>query len=98
MLPRDGYKKVAPGKACRLKTSLSGIKQASKQWNHKFTAKLKTNGFIQPMHDHCLFVRSTGSPFLALIVFVGDVLFTGSCEADIVQVKDFLHEQFTIKI
>lgn len=52
---------------------------------------------MQSGHDPCLFTWVNGSSFLALLVYVDDVLITGSSDHDITQVKRFLHEQFTIK-
>lgn len=34
---------------------------------------------------------------MALLVYVDDVLITGTCEEEIKQVKDYLHVAFTIK-
>ncbi|KAK4404009.1 Retrovirus-related Pol polyprotein from transposon RE2 [Sesamum angolense] len=55
----EGYK-IPPGQVCRLKKSLYGLKQASRQWNQEFTDKIKAYGFIQSSHDHCLFVKGSG--------------------------------------
>ena len=40
MLPPDGYTKAAPGQVCRLRLSLYGLKQASRQWNLDFVPNL----------------------------------------------------------
>ncbi|KAL0454718.1 UNVERIFIED_CONTAM: Retrovirus-related Pol polyprotein from transposon RE1 [Sesamum latifolium] len=56
MQPPKGYQ-VPPGQVCRLKRSLYGLKQASRQWNQEFTDKLQTYGFIQSSHGYCLFIK-----------------------------------------
>ncbi|KAL0454835.1 UNVERIFIED_CONTAM: Retrovirus-related Pol polyprotein from transposon RE1 [Sesamum latifolium] len=76
MVPPEGYTKADAGLVCRLKRSLYGLKQASRQWNIKFTSKLEAFGFKQSSHDHCLFTMRTDSYFLVLIVYVDDVLLT----------------------
>ena len=97
MLPPDGYTKTSPGQVCRLRRSLYGLKQASRQWNLEFCSKLTQFGFAQSAHDHCLFIKRSSTSFLALLVYVDDVLITGTNENDILQVKRFFHSVFSIK-
>ncbi|KAL0309998.1 UNVERIFIED_CONTAM: Retrovirus-related Pol polyprotein from transposon RE1 [Sesamum radiatum] len=44
MLPPEGYLRARPGQVCRLKRSLYGLKQASRQWNIELTSKLESHG------------------------------------------------------
>ena len=97
MLPPDGYTKAALGQVCHLRRSLYGLKKASRQWNLEFCSKLTQFGFTQSAHDHCLFIKRSSNSFLALLVYVDDVLITGTNEDDILQVKRFLHSVFSIK-
>lgn len=85
--PPEGYNKAKEGQVCKLKRSLYGLKQASREWNSEFTAQILNYGFKQSHNDYCLFTMTTPKGFMALIVYVDDVLITGCCEADIVQVK-----------
>ncbi|KAL0424094.1 UNVERIFIED_CONTAM: Retrovirus-related Pol polyprotein from transposon RE1 [Sesamum radiatum] len=96
MLPPEGYS-VEPGMVCKLERSLYGLKQASRQWNVEFTTKLQEFGFMQSSHDYCLFVKTTDSGLLALLVYVDDILLTGSSLEEIQAVKCYLHDLFTIK-
>ncbi|KAL0381457.1 UNVERIFIED_CONTAM: Retrovirus-related Pol polyprotein from transposon RE1 [Sesamum angustifolium] len=99
MLPLEGYDKAAEGLVCRLKKSLYGLKQASRQWNIELTSKLEAYGFKQSPHNHCLFTLCSDSIFffLALIVYVDDVLLTGNSVDDLDKVKRYLDDLFTIK-
>lgn len=45
MQPPQGYFKVAPGQVCKLKRSLYGLIQASRQWNLELTKFLLNFGF-----------------------------------------------------
>lgn len=74
LIPLEGYDKALSGQVCKLKKSLYGLKQASRQWNLEFCTKVQQFGFKQSTHDHCLFVKSTKASFIALIVYVDDVL------------------------
>ncbi|KAL0385494.1 UNVERIFIED_CONTAM: Retrovirus-related Pol polyprotein from transposon RE1 [Sesamum radiatum] len=88
---------IHQGHVCKLKKSLYGLKQASRQWNLELTSKLLSFGFHQSAHDHCLFLKHTEDGMLALLVYVDDVLITCSSEAQIAVVKHFLDSTFTIK-
>ena len=97
MTPPNGYTKAAPDQVCKLQLSLYGLKQTSRQWNHEFCLKLTQFGFIQSAHDDCLFTKKSPHSFVALLVYVDDVLITGTHKPDIVAVKHFLHSVFSIK-
>ncbi|GAA0174361.1 transmembrane signal receptor [Lithospermum erythrorhizon] len=47
-------------------------------------------------HDPCLFLYKADKVFL-IIVYVADILITDISEQAMLEVKDYLHEQFTIK-
>ena len=95
--PPQGYSKANKGEVCKLNKSLYGLKQASRQWHIEFRNKLMSFGFNQSCHDHCLFTKGEGDDFLALVVYVDDVLITGPNENKIKEVKEQLHQAFTIK-
>ncbi|KAL0448951.1 UNVERIFIED_CONTAM: Retrovirus-related Pol polyprotein from transposon RE1 [Sesamum latifolium] len=96
MTPPEGYP-VQPGQVCRLKRSLYGLKQASRQWNQEFSSKLISFGFSQSAYDHCLHVKGTGASFIALLVYMDDVLLTSPSYTLITEVKTCLDSLFTIK-
>ncbi|KAL0386182.1 UNVERIFIED_CONTAM: Retrovirus-related Pol polyprotein from transposon RE1 [Sesamum radiatum] len=96
MKPLEGYQ-VQSGLVCKLQKSLYGLKQASRQWNHEFTQRLGELGFTQPIHDYCLFTKGSSGEFLALLVYVDDILIMGPEESAIIAVKQHLDSLFTIK-
>ncbi|KAL0413994.1 UNVERIFIED_CONTAM: Retrovirus-related Pol polyprotein from transposon RE2 [Sesamum radiatum] len=96
MDPPEGYE-VKPGYVCKLRKSLYGLKQASRQWNQKFTEKLEVFGFVQSKNDYCLFTKEVFGGQVALLVYVDDILVTAPSESCIQQVKEYLHDLFTIK-
>lgn len=59
--------------------------------------KLLSFGFKKSSHDHCLFIKGEGNTFMALVVYVDDVLITGPNEELIKEVKAKLHEAFIVK-
>ncbi|KAL0383331.1 UNVERIFIED_CONTAM: Retrovirus-related Pol polyprotein from transposon RE1 [Sesamum calycinum] len=97
MLPPEGYMKQTPGQVCKLRRSLYGLKQASRQWNIELTVKLQEFGFVQCPHDHCLFLKITSTCFMALLVYVDDILLSGNSETEIAAINSHLDTLFTIK-
>ncbi|CAM8989719.1 unnamed protein product [Rhodiola kirilowii] len=98
MLPPGHLQNLkSQGKVCRLKKSLYGLKQASRQWFSKFSDALISFGFKQSLHDYSLFTYEADGTFLILLVYVDDVVITGTCTAMIHKVKQFIHDAFKIK-
>ncbi|CAM8930112.1 unnamed protein product [Rhodiola kirilowii] len=87
----------AAGKVCKLTKSLYGLKQAPRQWFSKFTEALLDFGFIQSLNDYSLFTLQEGTDFTILLVYVDDVLLTGTSIALIDKIKAFIHDRFRIK-
>ncbi|XP_044485332.1 uncharacterized mitochondrial protein AtMg00810-like [Mangifera indica] len=104
-LDEEIYMEVPPGirrqgednLVCRLRKSLYGLKQASRQWNTKITEALITLGFKQSKHDYALFTKGQGKSFICLVVYVDDILITGNDTIAIEQLKSHLHKSFRIK-
>ncbi|CAA0820188.1 cysteine-rich RLK (RECEPTOR-like protein kinase) 8 [Striga hermonthica] len=97
MHPPLGYKKAEKGQVCKLKRSLYGLKQASREWNTELCKKLALFGLTQSAFDHCLFTMESDGEFLAVLIYVDDVLLTGSSITLIDQFKLFLDQEFSIK-
>ncbi|KAL0315859.1 UNVERIFIED_CONTAM: Retrovirus-related Pol polyprotein from transposon RE2 [Sesamum radiatum] len=97
MDPPAGYVKAQPSQVCKLRWSLYGFKQASRQWNLELTSRLLDFRFIQSPHDNCLFLKDSGDNFVALLVYVDDILLTGASEGNLTAVKEYLDRLFTIK-
>lgn len=95
--PPEGYHKAKAGKVCKQFKSLYGLKQAGRQWHKEISDKLLSFGFQISQGDHCLFTKGSGSNFLALVVYVGDILIVGPNTHLIDAVKKHLHSLFTIK-
>nr|KYP43110.1 Retrovirus-related Pol polyprotein from transposon TNT 1-94 [Cajanus cajan] len=97
MKPPPGLILSSPNKVCKLQKSLYGLKQVSRQWNIKLTETLKLFGFVQSKSDYSLFTKRTNIGFIAILVYVDDLIISGSDETEIMKVKRLLDKQFSIK-
>lgn len=96
LLPPQGSD-APKGHICKLNKSMYGLKQASRQWYKELSTSLIQFGFEQSSYDHCLFMIKTDTLFVALIIYVDDILLTGTDVIKIQEIKNFLHNKFTIK-
>lgn len=96
-----GYKHSVSSHSGRLvykvHKSIYGLKQASRQWFDKFSSALLKLGFSQSKSDYSLFTKGSGASFLALLVYVDDIIITGASQSDIERLKVHLHDTFKLK-
>jgi hypothetical protein len=77
-------------RVCKLKKSLYGLKQASRHWFSKLSSSLLHFGFSQAKSDSSLFIRQTSTNFMALLIYVDDVIIASNDLVEIATVKRFL--------
>ncbi|CAH9109373.1 unnamed protein product [Cuscuta epithymum] len=92
-----GYTASTPGKVCRLLRSLYGLRQAPRCWFSKLTTALISYGFSQSHADYSLFTLKRGSHMLCVLVYVDDLLITGTSKSMICAFKTHLAKTFPIK-
>ncbi|GJV81030.1 ribonuclease H-like domain-containing protein [Tanacetum coccineum] len=68
-----------------------------RQWNAKLTQTLVECGFKQSKSDYSLFTKSEKGNFLALLVYVDDIIVTENNVDEIEKFKEFLRTKFQIK-
>ncbi|XP_071740739.1 uncharacterized protein [Rutidosis leptorrhynchoides] len=92
-----GYYDQSKKKVCKLVKSLYRLKQAPRKWNEKLTAALVEFGFQQSKNDYSLFVKSNNTCYIGLLMYVDDIVVTGSDIEEVNKVKTFLATKFMIK-
>ena len=61
---------------CKLKRSIYGLKQASRQWTLEFHQAMLNDGFTMMKEDHCVYIKCSNGDFIILFLYVDDMLIT----------------------
>ncbi|KAK1439791.1 hypothetical protein QVD17_05611 [Tagetes erecta] len=93
----QGFSNDGETRVCRLRKSLYGLKQASRNWYHKFTTFLLSLNFRQSKADHSLFIYEAESIMVVVLIYVDDVIITGNCFKKIQETKTCLDKKFSVK-
>ena len=59
---------------CKLKKSIYGLEQASRQWYYKFHQVVISFGFEMNFADDCIYHKFSGSKYIFLVLYVDDIL------------------------
>ena len=97
MSPPPGLFPYSSIEVCHLKRSLYGLKQAPRAWFEKFSTALLDFTFTQSQYDSSLFVRKTALRIVILLVYVDDIVITGSDLQLIEQLLQRLKSLFHMK-
>ena len=79
---------------CRLKKSLYSLKQAQRAWYAKMDSFLLSQSFERCKSDSNVYLFRTHNSLLILVLYVDDLLMTGSLASAIDTVKRALHDRF----
>ena len=85
------------GRVCCVRKSLYGLKQSPRAWFGKFSQAVKEFGTQKSKSDYSVFSRNSNSGIISLVVYVDDIVITGSDSEGISSLKSFLHSQFHTK-
>ncbi|XP_022004279.1 uncharacterized mitochondrial protein AtMg00810-like [Helianthus annuus] len=86
-----------PHHVCRLNKALYGLKQAPRAWFQHLSAFLLSNGFLCSKADTSLFIYKKGASIVYLLVYVDDIIITGSDPQLVQSFITRLHKEFSVK-
>ena len=85
-------------KVSKLQKSLYGLKQSPRAWFDRFTKVVKKHGYLQGQANHTLFIKhSLDGRVAILVVYVVDIIVTGSYFEEMKLLKEILAREFEIK-
>ena len=96
MDPPLGFK-PKEGKVCRLKKALYELKKSPRAWFGRLSNVMKGFGYKQAMTNHALFFKRDGDDITLLIVYVDDMIVTGSNSKEVEKLQSHLAKEFEMK-
>ncbi|KAL9252264.1 Retrovirus-related Pol polyprotein from transposon RE1-like protein [Drosera capensis] len=82
---------------CRLHKALYGLRQAPRAWFHRFISFLLRSGFTQAKSDSSMFVYRRHSQVIILLLYVDDIVVTGSSHTLLSSFISVLSSEFAMK-
>ena len=82
---------------CRLKKSIYGLKQTSRQWYLKFDSTIRKFGFQENVEDNCIYAKFKNGKYIFLVLNVDDILLASSDVSLLLETKKFLSSKFDMK-
>eukprot|EP00253_Pinus_taeda_P021847 PITA_21847 len=89
-----GFIQTDSSLVCRLKKSLYGLKQAPRAWYAKMDSFLLESGFSRCYSDNTVYTKKVGNSLIILVLYVDDLILTGSDPNLINHVKSILKNKF----
>jgi hypothetical protein len=91
--PKDFFMKGKQHMGCRLKKSIYGLKQASRQWYLKFNDTVKR--FKENIKDNCVYAKFKSGKYIFLILYVDDILLASNDVSLLRETKKFFPQTLT---
>ncbi|KAJ9700761.1 hypothetical protein PVL29_006195 [Vitis rotundifolia] len=86
------------GLVCRLRRSLYGLKQSPRAWFDRFSSVVQEFGMLRSTADHSVFYHHNSlGQCIYLVVYVDDIVITGSDQDGIQKLKQHLFTHFQTK-
>ncbi|CAL9000175.1 unnamed protein product [Prunus brigantina] len=104
-LSEDVYMQQPPGfidptrpqHVCKLHKALYGLKQAPRAWFQRLSSFLIRYGFLQSRADSSMFIFRHNSHMMVLLLYVDDIVLTGSSTSSLLDFIRILGAEFDLK-
>ena len=96
MVQRPGFENQDKGLVCKLHKAIYGLKQAPRAWFDKLKSTLISLGFKGSKCDSSLFIYSNHDVTVYMLVYVDDIIVTGTSSTFIKQLISNLHSKFSL--
>ena len=93
----SGMTTSSPHDVFKLRRSLYGLKKAPRAWFEKFRSTLLSFSFTQSQYDSSLFLHTSTSGIVILLVYVDDIIIIGTDCGLITKLQQRLHATFHMK-
>jgi hypothetical protein len=95
--PPGMHDSLFPSYVCKLQKALYGLKQAPRAWFDRFSSFLLAYGFSCSLADPSLFILHSSLGTLILLLYVDDMLLTGSNSLLLNEFIQLLYSEFAMK-
>ena len=82
---------------CKLRRSLYGLKQSPQAWFSRFSSVIQEFDMFRSTTDHSVFYHNSSGQCIYLVVYVDDIVITGSDQNGIQKLKQHLFTHFQTK-
>jgi hypothetical protein len=86
-----------PNYVCKLDKAIYGLKQAPRAWYSRLSSKLLSLGFVASKSDTSLFIYSKSNTVIFMLIYVDDIIVTGSSMEAISALLRDLRADFALK-
>ena len=86
-----------PNHVCKLDKALYGLKQSPRAWYNKLSYSLIQHGFVPSKADASLFILHTAADTLLVLVYVDDIIITGTSAKLMGSLITHLNSHFALK-
>ncbi|KAJ0865146.1 putative RNA-directed DNA polymerase [Helianthus annuus] len=95
--PKGFVSEMFPNHVCKLNKAIYGLKQSPRAWFGKMGEFMQHNDFEMSKADASMFIKSSGSKIVVVLIYVDDLVITGNDEEGINQLKQNLCVRFHMK-
>src|SRR5665213_3071401 len=79
---------------CKLRNAIYGLRQSGRAWYDLVHIFFTKEGFIRSHADHSLYIKQTGTYFIAVVIYVDDLIIMASDMVVMNELKSKLEEEY----